>query len=257
MKPWMDVNESFVRRVWRNLRWRIARRLDTRHRAQLQQLHQRHRGERCVIIGNGPSLKQTDLSRLAGEMTFATNRFYLLHETLTWQPDYYVAVNKYVVRQFAADLCELPVRRLFVPWYVYGLIPPRPHMTWLHARHGLAFARCVTSGLWTGPTVTYVALQLAFHMGFETVYLVGVDHHYPDAEGQPHQLVTAGRADCNHFDPAYFQPGVRWQLPDLAASEDAYRLAQQAYSQAGRTIYDATVNGRLTIFPKRAFERVF
>ena len=34
---------------------------------RLQALKDSHRGERCFIIGNGPSLKQTDLSRLRGE----------------------------------------------------------------------------------------------------------------------------------------------------------------------------------------------
>jgi len=29
-----------------------------------------HKGERIVIIGNGPSLRQTDLSRLKNEFTF-------------------------------------------------------------------------------------------------------------------------------------------------------------------------------------------
>ncbi len=45
---------------------------------QLAALKDIHRGERCFIIGNGPSLKQTDLSRLKDEFTFGMNRFYLM-----------------------------------------------------------------------------------------------------------------------------------------------------------------------------------
>ena len=41
-------------------------------------LHNVHRGQRCFIVGNGPSLNQTDLSLLRGEYTFTTNRAYLI-----------------------------------------------------------------------------------------------------------------------------------------------------------------------------------
>ena len=37
-----------------------------------------HRGQRCFIIGNGPSLKNTDLALLENEVTFGLNRIYLL-----------------------------------------------------------------------------------------------------------------------------------------------------------------------------------
>ena len=45
--------------------------------ARLAALRDRHRGERCFILGNGPSLKRTDLSKLRNETTFGLNRIYL------------------------------------------------------------------------------------------------------------------------------------------------------------------------------------
>ena len=33
-----------------------------------------HKGERCFIIGNGPSLRETELTKLKGEFTFGLNR---------------------------------------------------------------------------------------------------------------------------------------------------------------------------------------
>jgi hypothetical protein len=45
---------------------------------RLQSLKNVHNGRRAFIIGNGPSLKQTDLSRLKNEFTFGLNRIYLL-----------------------------------------------------------------------------------------------------------------------------------------------------------------------------------
>jgi hypothetical protein len=63
--------------------------------------------------------------------------------------------------------------------------------------------------------------------------------------------------DPNHFAPGYFGKGFRWQLPDLDGSERAYRLARKAYAEAGRHIVDATVGGKLTIFPKVDFNTLF
>jgi hypothetical protein len=36
-----------------------------------------HRGKRCFIIGNGPSLNQLDLTLLKNEYTFGMNRIYM------------------------------------------------------------------------------------------------------------------------------------------------------------------------------------
>jgi hypothetical protein len=110
-------------------------------------------------------------------------------------------------------------------------------------------------GVWGGATVTYVALQLAFYMGFKTVILVGVDHSF-SSKGVPHAVVEGGDSDSNHFHPKYFADGTRWQLPDLQTSEYAYRLAKEAYESAGRRILDATIGGKLTVFPKVEFDDV-
>jgi hypothetical protein len=62
---------------WPAARFSPLRRQSMRRLAALKDVH---RGERCFIIGNGPSLKKTDLSRLSGEFTFGMNRFYLLFD---------------------------------------------------------------------------------------------------------------------------------------------------------------------------------
>jgi len=93
-------------------------------------------------------------------------------------------------------------------------------------------------------------------MGFSEVYLIGVDHSF-DTKGTANQTVVSRGDDPNHFSPEYFGKGFRWQLPDLDASEDAYRLANYNYQKAGRKIYDATVDGKLTVFPKIDYVSIF
>ena len=101
-----------------------------------------------------------------------------------------------------------------------------------------------------------VALQLAYFMGFSEVILIGVDHNFVE-KGTPNKTeVRTAETDQSHFHPQYFPRGVRWQLPDLQRSEQAYALARAAFERAGRKILDATVGGRCPVFERVAYEKV-
>jgi hypothetical protein len=83
-----------------------------------------------------------------------------------------------------------------------------------------------------------------------------VDHSFKQ-KGEPNKTIVSEGDDESHFDPKYFGKGFRWQLPDLETSELAYRRARQAYEAAGRRIVDATVGGKLDVFPKVEFDHYF
>lgn len=215
-----------------------------------------HQGKRCFIIGNGPSLKNTDLSKLKGEYTFGMNRAYLLFPELGFNTTYFVSVNSLVIEQCAEDLRALPIPK-FVSWRSRRLIAPAPNLAYLYTTYtSPKFATDARGRLWEGATVTYVALQLAHFMGFETAILIGVDHNFA-TQGKPNTTIVSQGDDPNHFSAAYFGKGFRWQLPDLETSEMAYSLARQAYQSDGRRVLDATVGGKLAIFPKIEYGSLF
>lgn len=217
-----------------------------------------HKGQRAFIIGNGPSLKQTDLGKLKGELTFGLNRIYLMFPELGFETSYLVSVNDLVIEQCAQEIAALPMPK-FLSWHSHRFFTFQPFNlpTFLHTTYdNPTFARDARFRLWEGATVTNVALQLAFHMGFEQVILIGVDHNFT-TQGKANTTITSDGDDPNHFHPGYFGKGFRWQLPDLETSEIGYRMARQAYEQAGRSILDATVGGKLTIFPKTDYNSLF
>jgi hypothetical protein len=229
-----------------------------------------HRGERAFIIGNGPSLKRTDLSRLSDELTFGLNRIYLMFPELGFTTTYLCVVNDLVIEQTTADLMALEMPR-FIAWRSRRHFASRSPITQSPKRQSSdaklptflyttytspRFATDVRGRVWEGATVTNVALQLAYHMGFEQVILIGVDHSY-SAAGKPNTTVTAQGDDPNHFSPHYFGKGFRWQLPDLENSELGYAMARDAYRRAGREVLDATIDGRLTVFPKVDYNSLF
>lgn len=218
---------------------------------RLTELKDSHRGERCFIIGNGPSLRLTDLTKLRDEQTFGLNRIYLLFPELGFTTTYLVAVNRLVLDQCAEEILELPNIQ-FIPWGFHPLLKSPPHKDTIFIQNSgrkQEFIGDVRRSFTPGATVTYTAMQIAYHLGFETVILIGVDHSFV-TQGQPHQEVVSQGDDPNHFSPEYFGKGFHWNLPDLQASERSYQKARQAYENAGRQILDATVGGKLTVFPK-------
>lgn len=239
--------------LWPAATFHPLRRQSVRELARFQDLH---RGQRCFIIGNGPSLKQMDLSPLRDEVTFGMNRIYLMFPELGFQTSYFLTVNSLVIEQCAADIRALPMPK-FLSWRSRRLIQPSPEMYFLHTTYsGPGFTKDARKRIWEGATVTNVALQLAFYMGFDQAILIGVDHNYT-AQGKPNSTVVSQGADADHFNAGYFGKGFRWQLPDLDTSERGYLLARQTYHEAGRQVLDATLNGKLTIFPKVDFNSLF
>lgn len=226
-------------------------------RRRLLRYHDLHRGERCFVIGNGPSLSQMDLSPLRNEVTIGANRIYLLFDQLGFSTSYFLSVNTLVIEQ-CADEIRLLDQPKFITWRGRRWMGKDPQVIYLDSDYTGEedFAPRADRRIFEGSTVTYVALQLAYHMGFEQVILIGVDHHFT-AAGEPNTTAVARGPDPDHFTPDYFSGGFRWQLPDLAASERAYRLAAQAFSAAGREIKDATVDGKLMVFPKVEYRSLF
>ncbi len=237
---------------WTNARfhpWRV----DSIHK--LNELRDSHLGERCVIIGNGPSLKNTDLSKLRSVFTFGMNRFYMAFSEMGFATSALLSVNDLVIEQCAEDIRKLPIPT-FVSWRSRKYIQPSENLHYLYTSYVLpSFNGNAAGRLWEGATVTYVAMQLAYFMGFKQVILIGVDHNFT-TKGTPNTTVVSSGDDPNHFNPGYFGKGFRWQLPDLETSEIAYKMAKSAYEKDGREILDATIGGKLTVFPKVNYDAI-
>jgi hypothetical protein len=219
--------------------------------------HALHKGERCFILGNGPSLNNTDLELVRNEVTFGLNRIYLLFPKVGFQTNFLVSVNDLVLQQTAKEMAALNIPK-FVTWRARKWLRKDPNTIFINSDFTGPenFTRDATGRIFEGFTVTFVALQLAFYMGFEQVVLIGVDHNFT-TKGKANEAVISQGDDPNHFAANYFGKGFKWQLPDLEGSERAYTLAREAYQADGRQVLDATVGGKLTIFPKVDYNSLF
>jgi len=216
----------------------------------------KHKGERCFIICNGPSLTTSDLAQLKDEITFGTNRIYLA----SFVPTYYAIEDHLVMEDNAAEIDALDCVK-FVPDDLAEHLTR--HAEYVNMRYeyseGLPeFSKNLDVEVFSGGTVTYFCLQLAYWMGFSEVYLIGLDHSYviPDgAEEVSHNIYLSNGSDPNHFDAEYFGNGKRFHTPNTKRMEKAYRKAKAAFR--GRVIANASRKTKLNVFKKVSFDDLF
>lgn len=118
------------------------------------------------------------------------------------------------------------------------------------------FSRDFADIVYLGSTVTYLCLQLAYHLGCDPVYIIGVDHNY----GRLPELFPPGKITITeeniyliqglHFRNNYYKIGDQIGVPHIAYQEAAYGKAREEFEAAGRKIYNAGIDSKLDVFEK-------
>lgn len=218
----------------------------------LSKLKNIHKGETAILLANGPSLASEDLSCTKTFRTFGLNRVYLGLEKFGVELDYLVCVNNLVLSQFSNELGVVECDK-FLAWRARADFDNFTDIYWLSP--GLQtkpFSKDVARGINPAATVTFAALQIIYHMGFNRVIILGMDHSFTLKKSTiPNTTETYNHEkDVNHFLPNYFPKGVKWETPDLKSSEYFYGLAREAFEADGRSIIDCTSGGRCQVFEK-------
>lgn len=249
--PTINPYRTAAAEVMRRLKWDVT--LESwRSRSKMKAFHNIHRGEKAVILCNGPSLLKSDLTLLKGIKTFGLNKINMLFDKTDYRPDYIASVNPFVNEQNAEFFNKTDIP-LFLRNDAIQHVKPRSNVTYLYPAAQQKFARDCSMSIYEGYTVTFVALQLAYHMGFEQVALIGCDHNFAQ-KGPANKTVVSGEKDASHFDPNYFAGGVKWQLPDLMQSEVSYSMARDVYEGSGRRVVNCTEGGLLEIYPRQTLQ---
>lgn len=212
-------------------------------------------GKPAIIVGNGPSLRKTPLDEFSGVNSIGMNKINLIFDDVIWRPSIITVVNRHVIDQNRDFYCRSNIP-IFIAWqnrYFLRKIKTPKNIKFFLNSNKLYFSEAFDQEAGAGATVTFKALQLAYFLGANPVIIVGVDHTF-QAAGEAHKLVKKIGDDQDHFHPNYFADGVKWNLPDLDTSELGYKLALEEFVKKGRIILDATVGGKLDIFPKVSIE---
>ncbi len=271
LSPWWHPIQ-FFKSIYVQLIEQNVRQASTR----LKKLQGYYRGKRCFIMGNGPSLNQMDLDLFKNDFVWASNKCYLLFNRVSWKPSFYVAVDKRVVPDISEKInkmiLDLHNTVFFFPvqFRVKNRLPSASNVYWYRevASHSYISSPemfTVDASKWVSGvmTVTIAALQLAVYLGFDPIYLIGCDTSYsiPDSvkieNDNQNLLVSSENDDPNHFDPGYFGKGSNWHAPHTQEMISHYIKAKKICDGLGVNVYNATVGGKLDIFPRVNYKDLF
>lgn len=220
--------------------------------------------DEVFIIANGPSLSADDLDLIADFPTIASNLIHLIFHATSWRPTYYSCVDSLVARKLVEALKNsdwvredyLTSRARFFGWDVPG--EAFQHGELISKRLGtigsadFGFSDDLTRGYFNGKSVTYFNLQLAAHLGFRKIFLLGLDHSY--AEGTPNRAGLVATTQVNHFSPDYRHRGELAFHAPITAITDAYEAAREWASRNDVEIVNVSRTSRLDVFPRLKLE---
>ena len=185
-----------------------------------------HRGKRLFILASGPSMASLDLTPLRRRIVMGLNRSFLAY------PDthYHCAMDGRLFDEYE-DLLR-KTRYLFT-------LEDRPFGIPLRLLGSEGFSLDAEEGVYSGYTISYLALQIAVYMGFQQIFYVGLD--------------LKNRAGNTHF----FGQDWRSLNHDKTEFPRMKRMLTQASEVlAGRDIeiFNCSAESALECFPKVSFE---
>ena len=220
-------------------------------RKRLRSCKNSHSG-RCFIIGNGPSLRNSDLKRLMelGEVTFACNSLIRLFNEIPVTPTYYFAQDNKIILDNKDEITKYDGIR-FVKAHYAGRyhIKGVKYYNMLFPQKPIVFSNEISKVVYSGQTVTYSMIQFAAYMGFKEIYLIGVDCNYSTGN-------TTISAD-SYFDKRLFNSSRSYAPPEVDTNLLAFARAKEVCDRCGVKIYNATRGGKLEIFPRANFDELF
>ena len=192
---------------------------------------------------------------------------------MTWQcgfaPTYYVVEDNHVFADNLDRIEAVDAVAKFFPSKFRPIIKPAADTHFLPTDWSFywnstewyetpRFSHDVSDVIYAGQTVTFLNLQLAAYMGFSEIYLIGVDFDYkiPDDAEIDGLTITSVDDDPNHFHPDYFGKGKRWHLPKLDNVGRAMVCAREGVEASVRQIFNATIGGKLEVFPRADYHDV-
>lgn len=214
---------------------------------QLKAFAAGRRSETAVLVGNGPSLNQTNLELLRGQDVYISN--YAIKHPLLRDLARGVAVSNPLVAEQEPHVFQLNDLWKFHPLWLGYCLRETPRTVWLNALGGeMFFSEDVTQRIAWHATVSFFWLQILYHAGYRKIVLIGVDNSYQQAaNAREGDFIHQAEDDANHFDPNYFK-GKTWQAADTDNMAATFHLARTYFEADGREIVNCTVGGRLEAF---------
>jgi hypothetical protein len=225
----------------------------------IKDLKDTHKGERCFIVGNGPSLNKAPFDKLMSEHTFVVNRIALMFDKTDWRPTYYVhTTNQYdtpilTLKDFEMVMDVVKIGFIREDFRDKPLIQRYSNVCYIPITHGEKYGPDDGDNDWWSDdcsvgvckfgTSILGSMQLAVYMGYTQLYLIGCDGWAG--------AFSHGKNDRNHFAENYHLQCAEIKATlNNAMFKRAHEIALANCKRLGVGIYDATQAPGLGALPK-------
>lgn len=233
---------------------------------KLKKYHNKHKGERCFIVANGPSLRSEDLELLhsKGEVTFAMNRIFKIFPQTNWCPTYYVCEDELIAADCQKEINEIPAKEKFIPieikwWHNINIENAiHFHLTYNEdEKCEFGFSPDIAHQIDCLGTVTCSCMQIAAYMGFSEIYLIGVDHNFQKIIDENGNIVE-DKTVKDYFIEGYDADIKESVVHNTGQTTKSYMNIKKYCDINGTpTIYNATRGGKLEVFQRVDFDSLF
>lgn len=234
---------------------------------KLKQFKDIHKGEICFIIGNGPSLKIEDLTKLnkLNIPTFAFNRVFCAFDETPWRPTYYISQDENVTYGMEEKFKKLDLPYRFHPirwkWYKNINIPGAYYFKTVDSETKyFGFSEDISALVNDSPTVAYTGFQIAYYMGFRKMYMIGFDQTYRAIKDENGNIVTNDKVKSDYFSDKYRNDETdNLIIPAVFEMNRAF-LSVDYHIKSGdidMEVYNATRGGALEVFPRVNLDEIF
>lgn len=229
----------------------------------------KHKGQRCFLIGNGPSLKSEDLELIKNQISFGVNGIYHIFNQTSWRPTYYITIDTVAYPEIHEIVSRLDAEVRFVPFQNAVLAGKvYDEVTYFNQELGdthvennqivenkpLTFSEDIEKGICCRHTVLYAVFQLAVYMGFSEIYLLGLDHSY--SSGILEDGTRVEHIGNNHFYESLAEKINENDPCNLDIMTYTYQRAKEICDKNGIVVKNATRGGRLEVFERVELEEI-
>ena len=223
-----------------------------------------HKGERCFVIGNGPSLTVSDLDLIKDETSFACNMIYSMFDKTEWRPAYYMAVDQIILMEAVDKIKELKGFDKFISYRgrkYFGDEDSDLHYIVLYNKYQVRaedtvsyVSEDVSKNFSWAASVIFNQMELAMYMGFNEIYLLGTDNNYPI------QIDKYGKKVIDNTVKSHFDGGGSTEknrhFIHVDAMNSNYEVFKKYAETHGIKIYNATRGGKLEVFERVRLEDI-
>ena len=181
---------------------------------EINNLKNKWPGETIWILGNGPSVRISDLEFLTDKKTFCFNRFYLSYDQHRMRPTFAACADDTMLKDFHNEMRDAYKNSyFFTSTSKYNENYPGMWLPKLNVFPPI-FSTNPAQYVTPGGTTVYVALQLAAYFGFKNIIMYGLDYSFKwDQSLAPEtNHLESAEGDDNHFIKNY-RSGKNWCPP--------------------------------------------